>query len=44
VDVFCGRRLRKYLRREASSRSGYMDERQIAAICEIAAQVLPPAR
>jgi hypothetical protein len=44
VDVFCGRRLRKYLRREAASRSGYLDERQIEAIHEIAAQVLPPAR
>jgi hypothetical protein len=43
VDVFCGRRLRKYLRREAAGRSGYLDERQIEAICEIAAQVLPPA-
>lgn len=44
VDVFCGRRLRKYLRREAASRSGYLDERQVEAIHEIAAQVLPPAR
>ncbi len=43
VDVFCGRRLRKYLRREAGSRSGYLDERQIAVICDVAAQVLPPA-
>jgi hypothetical protein len=43
VDVFCGRRLRKYLRREAGSRSGYLDDRQIEAICEVAAQVLPPA-
>jgi len=43
VDVFCGRRRRKYLRREAAGRSGYMDEGQIEAICEIAAQVLPPA-
>jgi hypothetical protein len=43
VDVFCGRRLRKYLRREAHGRSGYLDERQIEAIGEIAAQVLPPA-
>jgi hypothetical protein len=43
VDVFCGRRLRKYLRREAAGRSGYLDERQIEAIHEIAAQVLPPA-
>ena len=44
VDVFCGRRLRKYLRREAAGRSGYLDERQIEAIHDIAAQVLPPAR
>lgn len=44
VDVFCGRRLRKYLRREAAGRSGYLDERQIEAIHGIAAQVLPPAR
>lgn len=43
VDVFCGRRLRKYLRREASGRSGYLDDRQVEAIHEIAAQVLPPA-
>jgi len=43
VDVFCGRRLRKYLRREAASRSGYLDDRQIEAIHDIAAQVLPPA-
>jgi hypothetical protein len=43
VDVFCGRRLRKYLRREAAGRSGYLDERQIQAIHDIAAQVLPPA-
>lgn len=43
VDVLCGRRLRRYLRREASGRSGYLDERQIEAIHEIAAQVLPPA-
>jgi hypothetical protein len=43
VDVFCGRRLRKYLRREAAGRSGYLDERQIEAIHDIAAQVLPPA-
>jgi hypothetical protein len=43
VDVFCGRRLRKYLRREATGRSGYLDDRQIEAIHDIAAQVLPPA-
>ena len=44
VDVFCGRRLRRYLRREAAGRSGYLDERQIEAIHDTAAQVLPPAR
>jgi hypothetical protein len=43
VDVFCGRRLRKYLRREAAGHSGYLDERQVEAIHDIAAQVLPPA-
>jgi Nuclease-related domain len=43
VDVFCGRRLRRYLRREAAGRSGYLDDRQIEAIHDIAAQVLPPA-
>jgi hypothetical protein len=43
VDVFCGRRLRKYLRREAAGHSGYLDERQIEAIHDTAAQVLPPA-
>ena len=43
VDVFCGRRLRKYLRREAAGRGGYLDDRQIEAIHDIAAQVLPPA-
>jgi hypothetical protein len=43
VDVFCGRRLRKYLRREAAGRSGYLDDRQVEAIHDIAAQVLPPA-
>jgi hypothetical protein len=43
VDVFCGRRLRKYLRREAAGRSGYLDEHQVEAIHDVAAQVLPPA-
>jgi len=43
VDVFCGRRLRKYLRREAYGRGMYLDDRQVEAIHEIAAQVLPPA-
>jgi len=33
--------LRKYLRREAAGRSGYLDDRQIEAIHDIAAQVLP---
>ena len=42
VDVFCGRRLRKYLRREAAGRSSYLDECQIEAIHDIAVQVLPP--
>ena len=42
VDVFCGRRLRKYLRREASGGSRYLDDRQVEAIYDIAAQVLPP--
>jgi hypothetical protein len=44
VDVFCGRRLGKYMRREAYSRSRYLDDRQIEAIHEVAAQVLPPVR
>jgi hypothetical protein len=45
VDVFCGRRLRKYLRREtAASRAHRLDDRQIELICGAAARVLPPAR
>lgn len=43
VDVFCGRRLRRYLRREAYGRN-CLDERQVEAIHDVAAQVLPPAR
>lgn len=45
VDVFCGRRLGKYLRREAcANRTRRLDERQIELIHAAAAQVLPPAR
>jgi len=44
VDVFCGRRLGKFQRREAYSRSRCPDDRQIEAIHEVAAQVLPPVR
>lgn len=45
VDVFSGRRLRKYLRRETcANRTRRLDERQIELIHAVAAQVLPPAR
>jgi Nuclease-related domain len=45
VDVFCGRRLRKYLRREtAASRAHRLDERQIELVHAAAARVLPPVR
>lgn len=45
VDVFGGRRLRKYLRRESgASRGRQLGERQIELIHAVAAQVLPPAR
>ena len=44
VDVFKGRRLRRYLRREAAAkRSRRLSERQIEIIHAVAAQVLPPA-
>jgi hypothetical protein len=43
VDVFCGRRLGRYLRREAYGRSRCLDDRQIEVIHEVAADVLPPA-
>ncbi len=44
VDVFCGRRLRRYLRREAcANRTRRLDERQIELIHAAAAQTLPPA-
>ncbi|HEY6279688.1 MAG TPA: NERD domain-containing protein [Streptosporangiaceae bacterium] len=43
VDVFCGRRLRTYLRREAgAARARRLDERQIELIHAAAAQALPP--
>jgi nuclease-like protein len=45
VDVFGGRRLRKYLRRESgASRGRQLGERQIELIHAVAAQALPPAR
>jgi hypothetical protein len=45
VDVFCGRRLGKYLRREAcANRTRRLDARQIELIHAAAAQVLPPVR
>jgi hypothetical protein len=45
VDVFCGNRLRKYLRREASAnRARRLNGRQTEALHAIAAQVLPPTR
>jgi hypothetical protein len=45
VDVFCGNRLRKYLRREASAnRARRLNDRQTEALHAIAAQVLPPTR
>ncbi len=45
VDVFSGRRLRNYLRREtAASRGRRLDDRQIEVIASAAAQVLPAAR
>jgi hypothetical protein len=43
VDVFCGRRLRTYLRREAgAARARRLDGRQIELIHAAAAQALPP--
>ena len=45
VDVFCGRRLGKYLRREAcANRTRRLDARQIELIHAAAAQLLPPVR
>jgi hypothetical protein len=45
VDVFCGHRLGKYLRREAcANRTRRLDERQIELVHAVAAQILPPAR
>jgi hypothetical protein len=44
VDVFCGGRLRKYLRREArANRARRLDEQQAGAVSRVAAEVLPPA-
>lgn len=45
VDVLCGRRLRRYLRREkTASRGRRLDEKQIEYLHALASQVLPPAR
>lgn len=45
VDVFSGRRLRKYLRRAAAaSGGGSLTDRQAELICAAAARALPPAR
>lgn len=44
VDVFCGSRLRRYLRREAgANRAQRLSGQQTQAIHAMAAQVLPPA-
>lgn len=45
VDVFCGGRLRTYLRREAGANHAWrLNDRQAEAIHTLAAQTLPPAR
>lgn len=45
VDVFGGRRLRRYLRQDAKARSAaWLDAEQIERIHAAAAEVLPPAR
>lgn len=45
VDVLCGRRLRRYLRREKTANRGWrLDEKQIEFLHAVASQVLPPAR
>jgi Nuclease-related domain len=45
VDVFCGGRLRTYLRREAGANHAWrLDDRQAEAIHTLAAELLPPAR
>jgi Nuclease-related domain len=45
VDVFCGHRLRRYLRREKSANKGQcLTERQIVYLHAVASQLLPPAR
>ena len=44
VDVFWGRKLRRYLRREtAASRAAPLTGREIEVIHAVADQVLPPA-
>jgi hypothetical protein len=45
VDVLCGRRLRRYLRREKTANRGRrLDEKQIEFLHAVASQVLPSAR
>jgi len=45
VDVLCGHRLRRYLRREKSANRGRcLDEMQIVFLHAVASQLLPPAR
>jgi Nuclease-related domain len=45
VDVFAGRRLRKYLRRQTrKNRANRLDPEQVAVIYNAAAAALPPAR
>jgi hypothetical protein len=44
VDVFGGRRVRRYLRRAASADRRRLSQEQVEAIHEAAARVLPPAR
>lgn len=45
VDVFCGRRVRRYLRRQAGTRRRWLlTGPEVEFLCEAAAQALPPAR
>jgi hypothetical protein len=44
VDVFAGRRLRKYFRRQSRKTTARLDAGQINLIHTAAAKALPPAR
>jgi hypothetical protein len=45
VGMLCGRRLRRYLRREtAAGRAAHLSDRRVELIHAVAAAVLPPAR